>query len=566
MAQSYLRTPTVERLGQLLEMLRSGELRIPPFQRDFVWSTEQRIHLLDSVYQGIPSGSFFIWRTSKVLPCTHQIGPFLLALPPLTGSGPHQYLVDGLQRMTTLFATLGEALFSRGDQPSPREGAGLAPDDEPWELLFDLAGEGFVSSAADAAPDTPLLPLRVLLDDRAYDEWRDQHPNLDQKMRNRARAVQSAVRDYLIPIVPLVSDDMEVVQRTFKRINEGGTPMSDVHLARALTWTAEFDLLDHIRTLKVRWEHKGWSDVDDSLVIKLIAGLAGQAPNAPDLEAVARSIQTSTSGGTSILSRAHDGVERAISFFASLDILGPRVLPYVYGFTAIAEVLADLTDLEAEGVIPTLRKWYLMQAYTGRLGVSTPHVVVALRGEARKIAAGEEWPSGKSRRGAKRPPVPVASSFNLSWARSRLAATALAAEFDKADPSPGPHGARRLLADRGSAVTPQLFRLDDGELLPQVRKALQVRDVADAMRRIENRVILDPIELGDLRRALLGPNPSPHLLARHVISEAAAQCLRRADLLGFFKARAKSIREVEMERLANAGLSRELLFLAAPGA
>jgi hypothetical protein len=57
MAGDYLRAPTIERLGALLAQLKDGSIRIPPFQRQFEWSTEQRLHLMDSVNQGLPCGS-----------------------------------------------------------------------------------------------------------------------------------------------------------------------------------------------------------------------------------------------------------------------------------------------------------------------------------------------------------------------------------------------------------------------------------------------------------------------------------------------------------------------------
>jgi hypothetical protein len=67
MAQSYLRTPTVERLPTILEELHTGSLRIPPFQRDFEWTGEQRLALCSSIRLGVPTGSLMVWRTDHKL-------------------------------------------------------------------------------------------------------------------------------------------------------------------------------------------------------------------------------------------------------------------------------------------------------------------------------------------------------------------------------------------------------------------------------------------------------------------------------------------------------------------
>jgi uncharacterized protein with ParB-like and HNH nuclease domain len=102
MAQSYLRNPSIERLPTILEQLHTRELCIPPFQRDFEWSGDQRLALCDSVLLGLPTGSLMVWRSSKSLPTETPIGPFPLSdVPP--GTKP-QYLLDGRQRMTTLYS------------------------------------------------------------------------------------------------------------------------------------------------------------------------------------------------------------------------------------------------------------------------------------------------------------------------------------------------------------------------------------------------------------------------------------------------------------------------------
>lgn len=57
--------PEVVFLGKLIERIISGKIRIPNFQRPFVWK-QQDIHvLLDSVFQGFPIGTILIWETEN---------------------------------------------------------------------------------------------------------------------------------------------------------------------------------------------------------------------------------------------------------------------------------------------------------------------------------------------------------------------------------------------------------------------------------------------------------------------------------------------------------------------
>ena len=55
---------TYERLKNDIE---KGLLKIPQFQRDFVWSKEQSARLIDSILKNYPINSFIIWETKENL-------------------------------------------------------------------------------------------------------------------------------------------------------------------------------------------------------------------------------------------------------------------------------------------------------------------------------------------------------------------------------------------------------------------------------------------------------------------------------------------------------------------
>ncbi len=42
----------------LMNDIENGRVRLPPFQREFVWSPSKVIDLVDSIYKGYPIGSF----------------------------------------------------------------------------------------------------------------------------------------------------------------------------------------------------------------------------------------------------------------------------------------------------------------------------------------------------------------------------------------------------------------------------------------------------------------------------------------------------------------------------
>jgi uncharacterized protein with ParB-like and HNH nuclease domain len=80
----------------------TGRIKIPQFQREFVWSKEQTAKLIDSIIKGFPIGTFIFWKTREVLRHVKNIGNF--ALPDTPTGEPVSYVLDGQQRITSLYA------------------------------------------------------------------------------------------------------------------------------------------------------------------------------------------------------------------------------------------------------------------------------------------------------------------------------------------------------------------------------------------------------------------------------------------------------------------------------
>ena len=49
-------------LALLMMQMREGLIRVPRFQRDFVWERKKIQELLDSIYKEYPIGTIFLWE------------------------------------------------------------------------------------------------------------------------------------------------------------------------------------------------------------------------------------------------------------------------------------------------------------------------------------------------------------------------------------------------------------------------------------------------------------------------------------------------------------------------
>ena len=95
--------PQIMLLEQVLGEMAAGRLRIPKFQRPFVWRPEQMLNLFDSIERGYPIGSLLVWDTD--LPIPSLTGSLILRSQQNRQRGAG-FVLDGHQRLSTLFGSL----------------------------------------------------------------------------------------------------------------------------------------------------------------------------------------------------------------------------------------------------------------------------------------------------------------------------------------------------------------------------------------------------------------------------------------------------------------------------
>ncbi|MCK4819090.1 DUF262 domain-containing protein, partial [bacterium] len=119
--------------NDLMQDIRRGRVRIPDFQREFVWERSQIVSLLNSIYKHYPIGSFLFWRTDQEIQSYRQIGEIELEQDT---DRSVDYVLDGQQRLTSLFASLVQATI-----PVKINGKKIT---KKLEIYFDLDKEDFV--------------------------------------------------------------------------------------------------------------------------------------------------------------------------------------------------------------------------------------------------------------------------------------------------------------------------------------------------------------------------------------------------------------------------------------
>ena len=207
-------------LSKLVEDIKMGEIGLPELQRPFIWSNAKVRDLFDSMYRGFPVGYLLFWANGtgnghrQIGTGTKQAAARLL-------------IVDGQQRLTSLYAVLKGLPVVREDYRKERICIAFRPTDQVFEVA-DAAirrDPAFVSDISDlwsgSAPRNRFVKEFIRrLGDRAplSDEEEDRITEALDHLYDLQNYPFTALE--LSPTV-----DEERVADVFVRINSMGTPL-----------------------------------------------------------------------------------------------------------------------------------------------------------------------------------------------------------------------------------------------------------------------------------------------------------------------------------------------------
>ncbi len=530
----YEHAPTIDYLSDLVGQIIKGELLVPRFQRDFVWTGEQRLKLFDSVLEGVPFGSIMVWRTRKALRCYEAIGAVALTPPPPEGA-VRSYLLDGLQRLSTFVAALTEPTLGWA---SPGRTIGA---DEEWGLVYDLLQSEFAFRST-IRPERlgACLPLTEVLATKRYLAFqrrlmRQLHdlglPEGEaERLVERADEVTSAIRSAKVPVISLATDDLQAATKAFQRINRQGTQMSDVHMVNALTYSENFDLLGRVDELLPRLEELGWAELDPQTILHTCQALVGLSiyEGNPSL------ISDKLRGRPDVVDLAFDALVKAIIFLRDqCKIAGPRLLPFNVLLVCLASVLQAVPVVSGDaGKQRKLAAWFWLSVYS-RTPFGVSGSVDSLLEFARDLATEKKGVKWWGQAAKKVEPLPKMMRLDSSRTVTLLAQLCrLGPQTSKGEPIKDPHV---LVARRGAEV---LVPLLDAKTM----KRLSLKKV-DKLTAAANRALVEPGDVDDLRGSLL--ELPREVLNSHAIAAEAVEALRRQDAEGFFRLREERLIALE---------------------
>lgn len=345
--------PDKIRLTELLKEIAQGEITIPIFQRDFVWKSNQMTELFDSIAKGYPIGSLLLWKPDTEYKIHQKIGPFLIAAK----SGNQSYVLDGFQRITTLFSVL--------TNPKNYKIAEYSSEYRDYLIYYDLYKKEFTFLKNRKDVKSHFIPLYKIIDtyeflDFVGDIQREiEDKNESKKLIDNAKEISKIFHDYEIPFIEIKEGDINSAMDIYYRSNSTGTLISADTMLSAISYDKNTGFLfsERITEFLNSLEKYNFDGLKRDTILNCITNSVGKMYFDVKLESLIRNIE-------SLSTRAFVHIEKAVAFlYNRLYVIDVRLLPYPTQLIFISEYFR-LNPNPTNSELIKLEEWFWITTYS----------------------------------------------------------------------------------------------------------------------------------------------------------------------------------------------------------
>ena len=303
--------PQTRTFNTILGDIEKGQIKIPQFQRQFVWELRKCAGLMDSIVKGYPIGTLIFWKTKDRLRSIRNIGD--CALPEPQEGDFVEFVLDGQQRLTALFASL-KGLSIQRDTAKVDDFAEVyidlqAKDDEQI-VITDVSGK----DSSSVIKITELLYGGITTLARYPQEY---HEKLD--------TYKSRISSYNYSTIQIREAPIDIATEIFTRINVGGRPLTlfEIMVAKTFEPKRDFDLSEKFKELIDRLRPLDYETISDATVLQTISLLIDDECKRQTI------LRLDKDDFINTWSKAMDAIERTVEYFRGFyRIPVSQLLPY----------------------------------------------------------------------------------------------------------------------------------------------------------------------------------------------------------------------------------------------
>ncbi|MBL0196976.1 MAG: DUF262 domain-containing protein [Myxococcales bacterium] len=411
-------------LSELLNEVRRGNYQLPDFQRGWVWEDERIKKLIASISLSYPIGAAMLLETggegSKFKPRT--IEGVELAKP----VQPSKLILDGQQRLTSLFASLmsGKPVKTCTEKNKEKRIERVyylemtrcldAAEDRndavrslpPSRMLTSDFGRNVDLDVSTTEKEYAVrfFPLALVYDNVKFAQWKNgfqRHYNFAQEPLEALGRFEMEVwlrfQQYKVPLIELLRDTpKEAVCHVFENVNMGGVPLTVFELLTAIYAADDFEL-------RADWATRNTSlhqypilrDVDgtDFIMSATLSATHRRSVESGGAIGCRRKdiLDLKLDAYVAENAKIHEGFVRAARFLNRARVYETRTLPYQTQLIPLSVICSELGgDFEKAAVHDKLARWYWCgvfgelygSANEGRYAFDVPEVLAWIGGGA----------------------------------------------------------------------------------------------------------------------------------------------------------------------------------------
>lgn len=336
------------KLNRVFSELESGNMRIPRFQRAYVWERSKIVKLLNSIYNQYPIGSFFLWDTDTQMESfCRDITEF--GFPNKPEANKFTFILDGQQRITSLYVTLKGKQLNGIDYKS---------------ICFNLDKRVFKIPTLKTEPNN--IPVWKIYDDLEYGNLLKEYYGTGQTELGAAiQECHQILHEYPVSIIKSMNMDLDEVVTIFERINQGGKRLSLFDLVHASVWSKDFDLREKIKEFNEENAIRIFGSLDaETFTQSLALNIDGDCTNKHQLK-------LKNDDCRSIWEKTLECIRLTIDFIKQLGVQQLSIIPY----PSLIAVIQNYFYLSKEKYIssdvkPLICDWFWTLTFSQRYSSS----------------------------------------------------------------------------------------------------------------------------------------------------------------------------------------------------
>ena len=255
--------PDSKKYFDLINEIEKGIIKIPNFQREFVWSIDKTAKLLDSILKGYPIGTFILWLTDERINDIKKVGN--LEIPEKPDGTKVQYVLDGQQRITSLFAAYRGAEIQKTGEKKVTDYSGIFVN---LDKNLDENDDQVITAEPTGEKCISLFDVLNFNYSKSKELSGFSGDELDL-----INTYSTAFKTYEFSTVVLRKEDIDSAIEVFTRINTGGQTLTLFEIMSAKTYDEEqnFDMQAKWEAFIKYLETKDYEGVSSTVVLSLLS-------------------------------------------------------------------------------------------------------------------------------------------------------------------------------------------------------------------------------------------------------------------------------------------------------